>query len=145
VRPNSSRALWANSSGLAVVDPGTSGLADHAVSYTVDFQSDLTRFGAGVHDQANTTFTYSFFEGAVLVGAGSFTTDNSADLTTKFFESSTPFDRVTISSNIADGGYAVDNITIESRAAAAVPEPGSIALLGLALGACGWSYRRKST
>jgi hypothetical protein len=145
VRPNSSRALWINSSGLAIVGPGTTTLAELGVSYTIKFQADRARFGIGVHDQANELFSLSFFDNNALVGTSSFTSDGSADLNMAFFESTAPFDRVTIASTtLTAAGFAIDNITVET-VAAAVPEPGSAALLCVALGAFGVSRGRKKS
>jgi hypothetical protein len=140
IRPNASRALWANSGGLAIVDPGAGDLAADGVGmvYTLVFAGLHSKFGIGVHDQG-TLFTVAFFDGLTAVGSAVFdSTVDANDLSMAYFANTDAFDRITIT---AAGGYAIDNITIEGSAAA-VPAPASLALLGLGLAGLAATRRR---
>jgi hypothetical protein len=148
VRPNSSRALWENASGLAVVDPGATRLAEpatiggDALGYDLTFDSLQEKVGISTHDQGGFYF-FDFYNGATLVGHFE-TFATSADTNEFYFSSDLSFDRFVLST---PGGYAIDDITLDS--VAAVPEPTSLALfaLGMALMAAGRcrAGRMKST
>ena len=139
VRPNASRALWANDAGLTIVDPNAGDLAD-IVTYTIKFADLHTKVGFGVHDQQS-DFLVEFFSGATAVGSTTFQS-NTADLFMVHLQNSDAFDTITISVPLP-GGFAIDNITIEASEPSAVAEPASLALLGLGLAALAPAARRR--
>lgn len=138
-RANSSRALWQNSSGLAIVDPGATNNATF-INYTLDFSSLHTNFGVGIHDQGD-DFTYTFFNGVTNVGSLTLGSNTFADLFQVYLENDMAFNRVTISN--LGGGFALDNITLEGASSAPIPEPSTMLLLGSGLiGLIGYRMRK---
>lgn len=114
-RPNASRALWADDTGLRIVDPGTAGLRRDELAYTVEFVNDQTRFGVGVHDEPGVYVLQLFADD---VDVGTFAFSSGGDLTQKYIESSEAFDKVVIhyTSRTIDQGFALDNLTLEKEA-----------------------------
>lgn len=140
VRSNSSRALWMKTGGqLVVVDPGTSGL-NNATTYRVNLAAAHQDFGFGVHDQDG-DYSVTFFSGVSSVGSTTFNSSSQADLTQVYFNNTDAFDAVEIT-RIIPAGFALDNITLESRAPSEVPEPSTLLLLTTGLIA-GFRYRRR--
>ena len=136
-RSNSSRALWANSGGLAIVDPGVAVSNANTIVYTLDFSSLQSRLGVGVHDHSS-TYTYEFFNDATSVGS---TTKGvaTADLFQVYLENDMMFNRVIISN--LGGGFAIDNITLE-KTSGVIPVPGTLVFFGAGFaGFAVWRYR----
>lgn len=137
-RPNASRSLWFNESGLQIVDPGAGGLAADQITYTIDFASAIGKFGWAWHDQDDAMLV-EFFLGATPVGsvvssgnhvAGGTTNDKR----TLYLMNTDSFDRIAITNNTGFGGFSIDDLTLE---AAAVPEPATIGLLIPGIGLLG--------
>ena len=121
VRTNSSRALWANSNGLVVVDPGTAGL-ENVTQYTLNFSDSHLRFGFGIRDQgfvANSLVVEIFAGGGSIGSIG--LTSLSTDLVQFYLESDVAFDQVVINATLQNGGFAIDNLTLETVTAPVPP------------------------
>lgn len=88
-------------------------------------------FGASQGDNV----TVSAFSGATLLGSLVVTTDTSID-----FSAFGAIDRLTFIDNSTAAGIGWGDFSFNTNA---VPEPGSFALLGLALGGLGFMGRRK--
>ena len=139
VRTNSSRALWFQSSGLVIVDPGAAG--NGLASYEIEFSSVQARFGVGAHDYfPGADLNFAFFAGAVAVGDIS-VTNPTADLSMFYFDVTGGFDRVIVTAE-STNAFAIDNITLD-RGTAPVPEPASLTLMGLGLGGIAWTRKRR--
>jgi hypothetical protein len=154
-RENSStRALWFTSGDqLVVVDPANSTGAIYGqagISYTINCSGATSRFGFSTHDEpfasdAAPPLVITFFLGATNVGS---TTSNGVLLASTgtgtgpspnwdrrdfFFQNTDSFDRIELSTTGSNQGFALDNLTTEASELSQVPEPGSLALLGLGL------------
>ncbi len=151
-RQNSSdRALWLTAGNqLAIVDPANSGsniYGQQDIGYTIDFAAPVSRFGFSTHDEPFAsqgapplviTFFYGLTQvgstlssGALLPGSGPNPDWDRRDF---FFQNTEVFDRIVLSTTGSNQGFALDNLTVDqSESVPAVPEPGSLALLGLAL------------
>ena len=112
LRPNSSRALWADDDGLRVVDPGTINLRNDALTYTIELVTEQNRFGIGVHEQGG-VYVLQLFSGPTDVGIFAYSSGH--DLTQRYIESSTTFDKIIVHYTSRDNnqGFAIDNITLE--------------------------------
>ncbi|MEM7313851.1 MAG: hypothetical protein AAF497_11935 [Planctomycetota bacterium] len=128
-RSNASRALWYNSGGLAIVDPGSSGNAQSGDMWFLEFSSLQTYFGFGFHDAiAEDDFRIEFFDDNGSVGTTEFDV-TTADLEEFTFQSTVAFNRVEIrppSTSGSNFGNALDNLTIS-----AIPEASSFSMMGL--------------
>lgn len=162
-RQNSSdRALWLTAGNqLVIVDPGNSGsniYGQLGISYTIDFAAPISRFGFSTHDepfqsQGAPPLVITFFNGLTQVGS---TLSNGVllpgsgpnpdwDRRDFIFQDTDVFDRIVLSTTGFNQGFALDNLTVDqSEFAAAVPEPGSLTLLGLALMALAASRKKRS-
>lgn len=99
------------------------------------FSLDLAFFDLGFDDPAGNLTISGLFDGSQVIS------DNIAlgDLTTIFFDSN--WARLTQVSFVGTSGFLLDNINV--AAVAAVPEPGTLALVGLA--AAGLAFTRRRT
>lgn len=131
-----------NSQGNASF-PGISG--DYiGVSTTVPF---LLSFGQVVTDAAfgyaknpTTVFIEALLAGAVVESFSQAVTYNDPDTAFLGF-SGISFDSIRVTANVGEG--LVDNVQIGNRASLAVPEPGSLALLGFGLAGLAALRKRK--
>ena len=128
VRTNSSRAVWVNSGGLAIVDPGAANNAIDGDFWFIDFTQPQSVLGFGLHDQSG-TLNVEFFSGGASVGSTTVTI-LTGDLEESTFANTDTFDRVTIDINSTTVAFALDNITLSS--ATAIPEPNSLVLIAMA-------------
>lgn len=105
------------------------------------FSSAMTRFGVDIITNSGDNTTISAYLGNVLVGSEFFvTTTNGQFAGVQFL---TGFDRIVIDpQNNVNGAMAIDNARFEGNA---VPEPTSIALLGVALAGFGAARRRRNS
>ena len=140
-RSKSSRALWFNAGGLAVVDPGDDDNAIVNQSFMFDFAEQHNRFGFGAHDQADLDLTITFFDNLVEVGSIVITTVTN-NLSYHFLENTDSFNLVVIVAN-DDGGFAIDDLTLDEASAADVPVSGTLAFIGLGLAGLGLARRRR--
>jgi len=137
VRNNDSRALWANASGLAIVDPGATSLGNGG--YEITLQQKNSYFGFAAHDQAG-DYIITFYDGEAQVGTITTVLDlvagssDGADKMTGYFYSDIQFNRVIVDES---GGFAIDDITL-----GAVPEPASALMLVFGAGLVGLIRRR---
>lgn len=148
---SSDRALWLTAGNqLVIVDPGNSGsniYGQLGISYTIDFVAPISRFGFSTHDepfqsQGAPPLVITFFNGLTQVGSilSSGTLWSGAgpnpdwDRRDFFFQNTEVFDRIVLSTTGNNQGFALDNLTVDqSESVPDVPEPGSLALLGLGL------------
>ena len=109
----SSRALWHNSAGLAIVDPGATGNTAFGDYWYIDLAAEQAFFGFGNHDASNgSTHTVEFFRngarvGVTMVPGVTFLFQEHA------FSSTIPFDGVRVR-NSDNPGFALDNITLST-------------------------------
>lgn len=162
-RQNSSeRALWLTAGNqLVIVDPGNSGsniYGQNGTSYTIDFVGPVSRFGFSTHDEPFASrgappLTITFYSGVTQVGVilssgvllPSSGPNPNWDRRDFFFQNTEAFDRIVLTTTGTNQGFALDNLTVDqSELVPAVPEPGSLTLLGLALMALAASRKRRN-
>jgi hypothetical protein len=107
----------------------------------LDLNNAYAKVGLDLY--VNSTYTVSFFNGNEMLGSLTKLVNGSAFAG---WENAAGISRIQITEpggdNFKVGGF--NNIRMETNAANAVPEPGSLALLGLALAGFALSRRRKA-
>lgn len=107
--------------------------------FTFNLSESQHRFGFEILDQLNSDMQISFFDGVTAVGSTTFSYPTSGVI--NYFHNTDAFNRVVIE-DLVNGGYGLDNITIET--VSAVPEPATMTLWALgSLGCAIGAYRRK--
>ena len=129
----SGNALAADGVGGLTIVPEL-GVYANATSMTIVLDHLVSQFGFQLADRTGSTL--EFFAGAALVGTIS-TPDIMTPPVTDFFESSVLFDRIVLSQGV---NWVIPELVIETRA---VPEPGTLALLGIGLLGMGAARRRR--
>jgi hypothetical protein len=119
------------------------GYTDNAGISDIVLDLDNAYGKVGLDLYVNSTYTVSFFNGADLLGTLTKVVDGSAFAG---WENAGGISRIEIKElngdNFMVGGF--NDIRMEASAANAVPEPGSLALLGLGLAGFALSRRRKA-
>jgi hypothetical protein len=110
--------------------------------FTIIFDSSQTEAGFNIATNTGTTL-FEALLGSTLVESASAATSSAGDASTiNFFGfNGITFDRIRVTPG-SNGAAVIDNLTFD-QAEAPVPEPGSLALAGLALGTLVLAARRR--
>ena len=112
-------------------------------SWTAVFGSVQNRVGFLVESNSNDDVTIEAFLGLASLGSVNFPNPNGAPADFIGIEELGGFDRITVTTATNDNGFfAMDNFRFEASNRSQVPEPGSLALLGLGLTGILFARRR---